>query len=130
MANQANLAVVLLARAQDDLTAARSLLDIPLVADTIVCFHAQQAVEKALKAALAAGGHDFPFTHDLDGLRETCIAAGLGLPTTLDEIDRLTPYAVQARYGSEDPHTVSRAVALEVATAAVSWAAAVLQNPA
>lgn len=62
MADQANLAAVLLARAQDDLTGARSLLDIPLVTDMIVCFHAQQAVEKSLKAALAAHGHDFAFT--------------------------------------------------------------------
>jgi len=130
MADQAKLAAVLLARARDDLTAARSLLDVPVVADTIVCFHAQQAVEKSLKAALAARGHDFPFTHDLDGLREACITAGLSLPTTLDEIDRLTPYAAHARYGSDDPRTVSRTKALEIATDAVAWAAAVLSTGA
>jgi HEPN domain-containing protein len=79
-----------------------------------------------LKAALAARGHDFPFTHDLDGLREACITAGLSVPATLDEIDRLTPYAVHARYGSEDPRTITRAEGLEVATEAVAWAAAEL----
>jgi HEPN domain-containing protein len=33
-----------------------------------VCFHAQQAVEKALKAVLLARQVDFPLTHDLEVL--------------------------------------------------------------
>jgi HEPN domain-containing protein len=58
MADQADLARELLGLA-DDLTAARTLVDVPAVSDAIVGFHAQQATEKALKAALAAAGGDF-----------------------------------------------------------------------
>ncbi len=34
-----------------------------------VCWHAEQAAERALKAALVLEGIDFPFTHDLNALR-------------------------------------------------------------
>jgi HEPN domain-containing protein len=49
MADQADLARELLALAEDDLTAARALTDVPAVSNAIVGFHAQQAAEKALK---------------------------------------------------------------------------------
>jgi HEPN domain-containing protein len=59
MADQADLARELIGLAADDLTAARALVDVPAVSDAIVGFHAQQAAEKALKAALAAGAETF-----------------------------------------------------------------------
>lgn len=46
------------------------------VTDAIVGFHAQHAVEKAIKAVLAANGETFPFTHDLEGLIERCEPRG------------------------------------------------------
>jgi HEPN domain-containing protein len=46
-------ALVLLRKATDDATAARKFADDPEIADAIVGFHAQQAVEKALKAVLS-----------------------------------------------------------------------------
>jgi HEPN domain-containing protein len=42
------------------------------VADAILGFHAQPAVEKSLKAVLASRAIEFPYTHDLDGLLELC----------------------------------------------------------
>ena len=36
--------------------------------DDVVGYHAQQAVEKAIKAVLVLCGIDFPRTHDLDFL--------------------------------------------------------------
>jgi HEPN domain-containing protein len=53
MADQHDLARQFLRLAQDDHVAARALLDVAAVSDAIVGFHAQQAVEKALKAVLA-----------------------------------------------------------------------------
>lgn len=47
MADQQDLARELLTRAQDDERAAQALLPAGDVSDTIVGFHAQQAVEKA-----------------------------------------------------------------------------------
>lgn len=49
MADQQDLARELLARAQDDERAARALLPAGEVSDAIVGFHAQQAVERALR---------------------------------------------------------------------------------
>lgn len=56
MASQQDLAEQLLRRTDTDATGARAMLPIDEVADVLVCFHAQQAVEESLKAVLAARG--------------------------------------------------------------------------
>ena len=48
-----------------DLRALRGMGDVEAFSDEIFGFHAQQAVEKALKAWLAFLGQRFPKTHDL-----------------------------------------------------------------
>ncbi len=90
---------VLLGLARDDDFAARSLLPVEGVADAILGFHAQQAVEKSLKAVLASADVQFPYTHDLDGLIELCRGHGLEIPDALEDADRLSPYGVRMRYG-------------------------------
>src|ERR1700733_7405784 len=77
MSEPSDLAWLLLGLARDDEFAARSLLPVAGVADAILGFHSQQAVEKALKAALACRDMEFPYTHDLDGLIELCRTQGL-----------------------------------------------------
>lgn len=72
MADEQDLARDLLALATDDVTAARALVGAPDVSEAIVGFHAQQAVEKALKAVLAASKQDFPFTHNIAVLMQLC----------------------------------------------------------
>jgi HEPN domain-containing protein len=51
MADQSDLARELLELARDDRAAAAALLEVGAVSDAIVGFHAQQAVEKALKSS-------------------------------------------------------------------------------
>lgn len=85
-------------------------------------FHAQQAVEKALKAAIASRGLEFPFTHDLGVLMQLCEDAGFELPADLAEADRLTPYAAAVRYGLGDPGAVATQDALRWAALAIEWA--------
>jgi HEPN domain-containing protein len=80
MATGHDLAQQLLRKAADDEEAARAMLPLESVADTIVGFHAQQAVEKSLKAVLAAREVEFPFTHDIGGLTDLCEQAGAPLP--------------------------------------------------
>ena len=106
MAGPADLARQLLELAAADELAARTLSDAAGISDAIVGFHAQQSVEKALKAVLASHEIEFPFTHDLDGLMELCKTNGIDMPSELDGVDRLTPYGVQWRYGgaSSQPH--------------------------
>jgi HEPN domain len=79
---------VLLGLARDDEHAARALLPIEGVTDAILGFHAQQAVEKSLKAVLALRRVEFPYTHDLDGLLELCRKNGLDVPEALSDVDR------------------------------------------
>lgn len=59
MATHADFARELLALGRDDATAASILAATDASADAIVGFHAQQAVEKSLKAVLALHGQDF-----------------------------------------------------------------------
>jgi HEPN domain-containing protein len=126
MAGPADLARELLGLADDDLVAARALLDVPGVTDAIVGFHAQQAAEKALKAALASADLEFPYTHNITTLMQLCDDAELTLPNELATVDLLTPYGVAGRYGARSPATVDRATALELAERAVSWSRAVV----
>lgn len=65
---------------------------------TSVCFHAQQAAEKHLKALLVTRGISPPRTHDLAGLLEQCRVAGEDPGGIEAECERLTQYAVEPRY--------------------------------
>ena len=121
MATSGDLARVLLTRAAEDEAAARALLPITDVTDSMVAFHAQQTVEKSLKAVLASRGVEFPFTHDLGALEELCTSAGIAIPAQLAQLDRLTPYAARKRYEAPDPATVDRGTAPSLASAALEW---------
>lgn len=114
----------LLALAREDLASAEALDRDERVSDSPVGFHAQQAVEKSLKATIASRGLEFPFTHDIGLLMQLCEDAGLELPADLAEADRLTPYAAALRYGLGNPEAVASASALRWAALAIEWAAA------
>ena len=123
-----DLAGDLLSLAREDFAAAEALDRAERVSDAAVGFHAQQAVEKALKAAIASRGQDFPFTHDLGLLMQLCQDAGLELPADLTDADRLTPYAAAIRYGLGDPGAVPTPDALRWAALAIEWAGAELHS--
>lgn len=60
-------------RADEDLAVIDRLCEPDLSAySSSICFHAQQAVEKYLKALLVFKGTDFPKTHDVDYLLSEC----------------------------------------------------------
>jgi len=85
-------------KSDHDLKACKQLLqaDDPLV--EIIAFHAQQSVEKALKAFLISRKcFDFPKTHDLGRLLDLAESFEAEL-ASLDSIIELTPYAVEMRY--------------------------------
>lgn len=64
-------------------------------------FHAQQAVEKALKALLCLRDIDFPRTHDLESLLNRLADSGPLPPVSTTRLRPLTPYAVDFRYDDE-----------------------------
>ncbi|MBA3807261.1 MAG: HEPN domain-containing protein [Solirubrobacterales bacterium] len=127
MAGTPDLPQVLLGLARDDEFAARSLLPVAGVADSILGFHCQQAVEKSLKAAIASRGVEFPYTHDLAGLLELCERSGLKVPGALDGVDRLAPYGVHMRYGTSHGSGLDRDQALRWAATAIEWVAALVE---
>jgi HEPN domain-containing protein len=62
-----------------------------------VCFHAQQCVEKYLKAFLVALEKQFPRTHDVESLI-SLMPKDIRLGLTVEEQRRLTEYATVLRY--------------------------------
>jgi len=62
-----------------------------------VCFHAQQCVEKYLKAFLVALEKPFPRTHDVESLI-SIMPKDIRLGLTVEEQRRLTEYATVLRY--------------------------------
>ena len=80
-----------------DLKALKAMGDVDAFDDEIFGFHAQQAVEKSLKAWIAALGGTFGFTHDLRILLLTLRGLGCEIEP-LKDLVRLNVYAVQLRY--------------------------------
>jgi len=68
------------------------------IGDDAVGFHAQQAIEKWLKAVIASRGEDFEFTHDLHRLVMLASNGTGELPFDVDLVLTLTQYAVPLRY--------------------------------
>lgn len=66
-------------------------------------FHAQQSIEKYLKALLISRQVSFPRTHDLAALGLLCKQAGVILPIDDDALELLTAYAVETRYPGTQP---------------------------
>lgn len=63
-----------------------------------VCFHAQQCVEKYLKAILQENNHEFKRVHDLKPLLEDCTGFIPELQNHEEKIRDLSNYAVEERY--------------------------------
>ena len=89
-----------LRKAESDLASAGLCLSAGEAFDT-VCFHAQQAAEKCIKAYLTAHDIDFPFIHNLEKLIELCAQVDPSFMTIKTLAQELTPYAVELRYDDE-----------------------------
>jgi HEPN domain-containing protein len=68
------------------------------LSDSILGFHAQQAIEKLLKALLSQLNIPYERTHELGRLHLLLLAAGEQLPVTPLSLSDLTDYAVVYRY--------------------------------
>jgi HEPN domain-containing protein len=62
-----------------------------------ISFHAQQAVEKFLKAFLVFHDHDFPRTHDVDFLLAECLTIDNNDFENID-LKNLNDFAIAVRY--------------------------------
>ena len=89
-------------RACSDLSLAR-VCRAPDVLLEDLCFHAQQAAEKALKALLVSKSRGIPHTHSIRLLLDS-LPPDLLVPPGVEEAAILTDYAVAARYpGEQEP---------------------------
>lgn len=87
-----------LQKAEQDLFAARILLEhVPPVLEP-ACFHCQQAVEKALKAFLVWKSISFEEVHSLTYLLDLCELQEPEFALLRNKIEGLAPYAVKIRY--------------------------------
>jgi HEPN domain-containing protein len=95
-----------LAYSLSDLQAAKKLLDDPDSYPRQVCFLAQQSAEKAFKAILVFLELEFPYTHDLDRLREA-IPAGWNVKREFPQLYGLSIWSVESRYPGGMPDVVT-----------------------
>jgi HEPN domain-containing protein len=88
-----------------------------------LCFHAQQAIENALKAVLVFKSVPFLKTHNIRTIMDL-LPKDLNLPEEANRAPILTDYAVLTRYpGDLEPVTEEEYLeAVRIAEAVVQWA--------
>ena len=116
MKDPAELSCGLLRKAKQDRVAMEALLATQAL--DAVCFHAQQAAEKCLKAFLAHHNVEFPYTHNLAKLIEICASLDPAFRSLLPAVAPLTPYAVELRY--DDSFWPTESVAKEARSSALA----------
>ncbi len=126
----AELAARLARKADADATAARKFAADPEIADDIIGFHAQQAVEKWLKAVMAVRGMRQTRIHDLDRLAESLEKGGVELPLPRNRLDELTVFAVPLRYEDLlDAEPLDRDAIVALVNEVGAWATGKLAPP-
>ncbi len=108
--------------ADRDITAFHILSQEPEAHLSIVCFHAQQAAEKSLKAVLFSRRIEFRRTHDLTELAQLLRQYGIETPLNEDLLGRLTPFAVTFRYDDMDIELITQQDAATWVTDIRRWA--------
>lgn len=91
-------AVKMFKAAEKDFKALSNMTDESLFDAEIFGFHAQQTVEKLLKAWLSNIGIKYEKIHDLQVLFELLKDKGQNIPSELEELENLTDFAVTFRY--------------------------------
>jgi len=115
-----------LVRARSDLTLARSAPSGVLLED--LCFHTQQAAEKAIKAVLILHDVEFPYVHELSRLLLLAEERGVAGAQGLLGVAALTRFAVSGRYPDRQPPPTREVYgeALVLAEAVVVWAESIV----
>ena len=90
---------MMLNMAEKDLKALKGMKDTQIFGDEIFGFHAQQAVEKSLKAWIAFKGEEYPLTHNISRLISILEDLNSDVGKFWDLVE-LNSFAVEFRYGS------------------------------
>lgn len=115
-----------LRRARSNIARARDDSGVPEVLYEDLCFDAQQAAEKALKAVLISLKIDFPKVHSISHLIELLEKGKVRVPASVKNASALTHYAVANRYPGVSEEVTRREYleALRRAEKVVEWATA------
>lgn len=116
-------------KARGDEIALDKLADDPDVPDEVIGFHAQQALEKLLKAALAYAGAAPPHIHNLGELMAKLKDVGLSTPVSADEARALIPWAVEFRYDDVLDERLDRTASREAVEKMRAWVDDLLAEP-
>lgn len=84
-----------------DIEVLKFIVDATGIDDSIFGFHAQQAVEKSLKAWICLAGGTYGFTHDLERLLLELERLGCDI-APFEDLTELSAFAVQFRYETMD----------------------------
>lgn len=106
-----------LRKADSDLLNIRNNLSAPDVPTDTVCFHAQQAIEKLLKAVLIAHGRNIAKSHDLVKLLMDVVDIVPELLPFEDQLEEISEYGISVRYPDDycDPDLAEAKNAFETA---------------
>lgn len=88
-----------ISKAEQDWQAALQLLaGRPETVPDVIAFHAQQTIEKYLKALLFQEGEDPPPIHSLGALLDRVATRHPEMESLREDVESLTPFAVRFRY--------------------------------
>ena len=119
-----------LKRARSNLERARAKKTSDEILYEDLCFDAQQAVEKSLKALLVRLDKPFPKTHSIGMLLKLIEETGVEIPGDINRSKILTDYAVDTRYpGMYEPVSEEEYnEALKLAVAVFEWAGKIIKS--
>lgn len=99
--NYRDLSKEWLSYAIQDLTCAHFLRKMKPQPPEIICFHCQQAAEKALKAYLALNKKDIPYIHDLTILNRSCAEIDDKINELYSSCEHLNDFSVKTLYPTD-----------------------------
>ena len=117
-------AKTLLRKAAGDLVMLEVLIKADHVDDWGWAFHAQQCVEKSIKAVLANAMVKYPYIHDLEKLTKM-LPGTFEAPPHSDAFEALSPFGSLTRYeGTEEPTTdeINGDLIVQQCTDVLRWA--------
>jgi HEPN domain-containing protein len=118
----------LLDMANKDHSALSNMLDSENFSDEVFGFHAQQTIEKALKAWIAVRGLVYPKSHDVSALVKILRDDGQDL-SKFPNLEDYTVFAVQYRYEAyDDEDEINRSEAVEKTQLFLSHVQAILES--
>jgi HEPN domain len=116
---------LLLRKARSHRTALEHVGLDPTFADMIVGLHAQQAVEKLIKAVISHNQIAYPRVNDLDRLLQLLDAEQITQPPGAQQLVSLTPWATRFRYEDPpEPISLDRRATVTLVDDIAAWASA------